>query len=203
MKNDKSPVLVSMLAAVITLLPVQVTLCQAAAVETSIPVELHPENKKVAVETSEKATPSVKTGNAEESSMSTGMMIGIGAGAVVLLGAAIAVGSGGGGGDDPAAPIVPPTANNLVDAWHAEGEQPGSGRTYSGTYHLYDGGSLGYDLTVSSGEHLVGGGSWRINGYQLQIHTDHGSRYSGEFTPGNYTVIHMSANTQWNSTLTR
>jgi hypothetical protein len=90
-----------------------------------------------------------------------------------------------------------------VSAWHAAGEQPGSGRTYTGTYHLYDGGSIGYDINISSGEHYVGGGSWSINGYQLQINTDHGSHYGGSFSPGVYTVIRMSANTQWLLTLSR
>lgn len=206
MKNTlNSRLLMSMLVVTISLLPVQVSLCQAAATPASVPVELPAEDKKVAVEEidkeTDKATVPEKPAK-KEPFMSTGMMIGVGAGAVVLLGGAIALGSGG-GGDDSSDPVVPPTMDQLVSPWSAVGNQPGSGRSYTGTFHLYSGGSLGYDLNVSSGEHLVGGGSWRINGYQLEVHTDHGSLYSGSFTPGNYSIIQMNANTQWNVTLTR
>jgi len=202
MKNTaNSRLLMSMLVVTISLLPVQVSLCQAAATPESVPVELPAEDKKVAVEETYNATVLERPLKIKPF-MSTGMMIGVGAGAVVLLGGAIALGSGG-GGDDSSDPVVPPTMDQLVSPWSAVGNQPGSGRSYTGTFHLYSGGSLGYDLNVSSGEHLVGGGSWRINGYQLEVHTDHGSLYSGSFTPGNYSIIQMNANTQWNLTLTR
>lgn len=202
-------IFVPLFAALFTFLPVQVTLCQAAETDTILlPVTGNKGNieKKTAVVSSKEAADDTEESSTEdESSLSTGMMIGIGAGTAALIGIAVAVGGGGGGDDEPPAPVAPPTADHLVDAWHAEGNQPGSGKTYTGTYHLYDGGSIGYDLQVSSGEHLVGSGSWRVNEYQLQIHTDHGSLYSGEFAPSNtsYTVIHMSANSQWNLTLTR
>lgn len=217
MKNPSmSRVLTPMLVAAISLLPVQIPLCQAAAAPESVPVELSVEKNKVAVEkTTGNATvlPKVET---YDSSLSTGTWVGIGAGAVVLLGGAIALGSSGGGDDSNAATttgtsgdtgggdsVTPPTAGQLVSAWHAAGEQPGSGRTYTGTYHLFDGGSIAYDINISSGEHYVGGGSWSINGYQLRINTDHGSHYGGSFSPGVYTVIHMSADTQWLLTLSR
>jgi len=201
-----SHVFVPLLASLFAFLPVQVTLCQAAETNTAtLPVE----GKKGSIEKKTAVTPSRepaedtgKSTEEDDSSLSTGMWVGIGVGAAAVIGVAIAAG-GGGGGDDAPAPIVPPTADSLVSPWHAEGNQPGSGRTYSGTYHLYQGGSLGYDLQVSSGEHLVGSGSWRITEYQLQMRTDHGSLYSGNFTPGIYTVIHMNANTGWNLTLTR
>jgi len=199
-----SRVLTPMLVAAIFLLPVQISLCQTVAAPESVPVELPAEKNKVAVDkTAGNATVPAST-HKKDSSLSTGTWIGIGAGAVVLLGGAVALGSGGGSGSSGGSdPVVPPTAAQMVSAWQAVGEQPGSGRTYTGTYHLYDGGSIGYDLNVSSGEHLVGSGSWRTNGYQLEIHTDHGSLYSGSFSPGVYTIIHMNANTQWNLTLTR
>lgn len=212
MKNNTFAIriFVSLVAVLFTLLPVQVTLCQAAA-ETSaitLPVEQSAPTgdteKKAAVSSSTEAVREIHDPEAEESSMSTGLKIGIGVGAAVLVGVAVAAGGGGGGGDDtPAVPIGPPTADSLVGAWSAQGNQPGSGLTYTGTYHLYQGGSLGYDLNISDGQHLVGSGSWRINGYQLDIHTDHGSLYSGSFAQGVYNVVHMNANTDWNLTISR
>ena len=199
-----SYVFVPLLAALFAFLPVQVTLCQAAETNTvSLPVEGHKGNveKETAADASKDAVGDTeKSSKDDESSLSTGMMIGIGAGAAVLIGVAVAAGGGGGGGD---APVGPPTADQLVAAWHAEGSHPATGRTYSGTFHLYQGGALGYDIWVTDGRHLVGGGSWVLNGYQLQIRTDHGSLYSGELTPGVYTVIHLMSNTAWNLTLTR
>ncbi len=209
-KKIMSRGLVSLLAVLFALLPVQVTLCQAAeSTVVSLPVggslaDGNTEKKKVVRTSKDAFDEAEKSEDDEESSISTGMWIGIGVGAAGLIGVAVAVGGGGGGGgDEPPAPIVPPTAAQIVDAWAAAGNQPGSGRTYTGTYHLYDGGSLGYDLQVSSGEHLVGSGSWRITGYQLDIHTDHGSLYSGSFVPGNINTINMNANTGWNLTLNR
>ncbi len=202
--------LVLLFAVIFALLPVQVALCQATeATVVTLPVEgsigIEDTEKKNAVRTSKDAFEETEeSADDEESSISTGMWIGIGAGAVIVAGVAIAAGGGGGGGsDDSPDPTIPPTADSLVAAWQVTGRQPGSGLTYSGTYHLYQGGSLGYDLNVSNGQHLAGGGSWRINGYQLQMHTDHGSLYSGSFVPGNYNVIHLNSNTGWDITLTR
>jgi hypothetical protein len=172
-------------------LPLQVNLCRAAGSAEVIVLE---DTKKQPVPSAEES----------ESSLSIPLMIGIGAAVLVGGGVAIAVGSGGGGGDStPDVPQTPPTMDQLVAPWHAEGNQPGSGLTYSGTYHLYQGGSLGYDLQVSDGEHLVGGGSWRLDGYTLSLHTDHGSLYRGDFAPGNISTVSLNANTGWNLTLTR
>jgi hypothetical protein len=134
--------------------------------------------------------------------MSTGMMIGIGAGAAVLLGVAIAAG-GGGGSDSGGFSTVPPTAAMLTGRWNANGDQPGSGLTYTGFYTFYAGGSLGYDLNVSDGEHMVGGGSWSINGYELTVTTDHGSVYDGSFVPGLYSTVTLGSNVGWALVLTR
>ncbi len=211
------PVFVSLLVAVFSFLPVQISFCQAAAIVTGSPPADGNTEKKSEVDTSHAiVTDNEESSEEDEQSLSKGMMIGIGAGAVVLVGVAIAAGSGGGSGGSTAVsvpgttPVTVPSSSaaapapaQLVAAWHAEGNQPGSGKTYTGTYHLFDGGSIGYNLYVSDGEHLVGGGSWRVNGFQLQIHTDHGSLYSGNFAPGNYSYINMNANSQWNLTLTR
>lgn len=199
-------IFVPLLAAIFAFLPAQISLCQAAETTTVLlPVEGNvikgDTEKKSAVKKSPAPEQEQKDPEPEESPMSTGLIIGIGVGAAALVGVAVAVGGSSGG--EPPAPVGPPTADSLVGPWHGEGNQPGSGLTYSGTYHLYQGGSLGYDLNVSDGEHLVGGGSWRINGYRLDVHTDHGSLYSGSFAPGVTNVINMNANTGWNLTLNR
>ncbi len=195
---------VPMLIAFITFLPVQGVFCQTSEKVSKILGEEAHTSKKESTDSFLPLDPvEIKTAAEDDKFFTTGMMIGIGAGAAVLVGGAIALGGGGGGGGGDDVPAVPPTADQLVSAWHAEGDQPGSGRTYSGTYHLYQGGSLGYDLQVSSGEHFVGGGSWKLTDYQLQIHTDHGSLYTGSFIPGNITTIHLTSNSQWNLALTR
>jgi len=202
--------LVSLLAVIFALLPVQIALCKTAeSTIVTLPVDGavktgDTEKKNSVRPTKDAFDESVKASeDNEESSISTGMWIGIGVGAAVLAGVAIAAGGGGSSDNDTPAPVVPPTMDQLVAAWSAAGHQPGSGLTYTGTYHLYQGGSLGYDLNVSNGQHLVGGGSWRLNGYQLQLHTDHGSLYSGSFASDNFDVIHMNANTGWDLTLSR
>jgi len=192
MMKDKKMIrlVLPLLITAMFVLPFQVKLCQAAGSAKQIVLE---DTKKQPVPAAEES----------ESSLSTPLMIGIGV--AVLVGGAVAIGSSGGGGGDstPAVPQTPPTPDQLVAPWHAEGNQPGSGLTYSGTYHLYQGGGLGYDLRVSDGEHLVGGGSWRLDGYTLSLHTDHGSLYRGDFVPGNISTVSLNANTGWNLTLTR
>ena len=194
-----SQLLTLLLIAVLSFIPAQVAYSNTVILPVTSPVELHSDNKKVAVTETQKLKESVKADSVFP--LSNAMMIGVGTGAVVLLGVAVSMGGDSDGGGS--APVVPPTADQLVDPWHAEGNQPGSGRTYVGTYHLYSGGVIGYDLQVSTGEHLVGTGSWSINEYLLQIQTDHGSLYSGQFTPGAYTSIDMNATSQWILRLTR
>jgi len=200
MKNKRIVRLVlPLLVAVMFILPVQLKICQAA--ETAEKIVLKESKKDSAPSTEKDLAPSTED---SESFLSSPLMIGIGA--AVLVGGAVALGSSGGGDSDStetAASQTPPTADQLVDPWHAEGNQPGSGRSYSGTFHLFQGGILGYDIYVSDGEHLVGGGSWRLDGYTLSIHTDHGSLYKGDFAPGNINVISLSSSTGWNLTLTR
>lgn len=160
---------------------------------------LNDDNKKIEVDP---ALPETK-----ETTLSTGAIVGISVGAVLLVGGivALASGSGGSSGSDAgsSSSSEPLTANQLVDAWNATADQPGSGLTYTGTYQLYDGGSIAYNIYISDGEHLVGGGSWSLDGYKLSIHTDHGSLYSGSFSPGNITSVNLNSNTGWNLNLSR
>ncbi len=180
-------------------LPIQLQLCLAA--ESTETIVLEGRGKQVVAPVDE----------VESEGLSTPMMIGIGVGVAALAGGAIALGSGSGGGDDdgntatpaPAAPQAPPTSDMLVSAWNATANQPGSGLTYTGVYQLFQGGGLAYDIFISDGEHLVGGGNWTLNGYTLTIRTDHGSRYIGTLQPGNVTSVSLNANTGWNLNLSR
>jgi len=209
-------VLFPLLVTVITLLPVQVTSCLAAevanksnsgktsVVESPASTERVVGEKNVPEKTDEQQAS--KKSYSDEETLSTGMKIGIGVGIAAVVIGALAIGgsSGGGGSSSPPPEPTPPTADNLVSPWNAEGYSPGSGKTYTGTYHLYQGGRLGYDIFRSDGVHLIGSGSWRINGYTLSMNTDHGSRYIGDFTPGNTNTITLVANNSgWVTTLSR
>lgn len=217
-----------MLVTLMILLPAQVALSQAGAGVERIDAEmtkvvttpaesveavesdteltadvpiLNDDNKKIEVDT---ALPETK-----ETTLSTGAIVGISAGAVLLVGGIVALASGGGGssgggsGAGSSSSSEPLTANQLVDAWLATADQPGSGLTYTGTYQLYDGGSIAYNIYISDGEQFAGGGSWSLDGYKLSIHTDHGSLYSGSFSPGNITSVNLNSNTGWNLNLSR
>lgn len=189
-RNKITKLLVYLLVAVTVVLPTQGAFCH----------DVESTEKVVPEDTKKQEVSSTKN---DESSLSTPKLIGIGVGAAALIGGVAALGGGGGGGDGDVAVQTPPTSDQLVSAWHAEGNQPGSGLTYSGTFQLYQNGGLAYNLYVSDGEHLVGGGSWRLNGYTLYIRTDHGSVYSGNVPSGNVTSLSLNSNTGWNLTLTR
>jgi len=218
MRNKKRiiRVFLPLLIVVVALLPVQAAFCQSVEIvptlvadktkvlKSSDSTEKLIVEKDTAGRTEAPRSPVESSQRKSSSSFSTGAKIAISAGVAALaVGVAVAVGGGGGGGSS-SPPLTPPTADQLVSPWHAEGHQPGSGRSYTGTYHLYQGGGLGYDLHRSDGQHLVGGGGWRINEYTLTMHTDHGSRYKGNFVPGNYSTISLNApNSGWTVTLTR
>ena len=201
MERQKNKLLIAALVAAVFLMPIQLQFCQAAEVTgKNVSDAMGAQSVKGAESPQE-----IAAEEDDESGLSTPMMIGIGVGAAVLIGGAVALGSSGGGGDDAItpAPVTPPTSDELVSVWNAEGYQPGSGLTYSGTYSLYQGGSLAYDLNLSDGRHFVGGGNWSLNGYTLKMNTDHGSRYVGDFEPGNITTVSLNATTGWTLTLSR
>ncbi len=188
------------------LIPLHVSVCLAESTILTTQSKKKVSSNTPAAETvkppvTQRTTTTTETG-AETPAMSTGMMIGLGAGAAVLVGVAIAAGSGGGGSSSGFS-TAPPTAAMLTGRWNANGEQPGSGLTYTGFYTFYAGGSLGYDLNVSDGEHMVGGGSWSNSGYELIVRTDHGSTYDGSFAPGLYSNITLGSNVGWGLVLTR
>ena len=195
MTKKRIRVIFPLLITALLFMPIRATLCLAA--ESTNTVVLKGKSKQP-------VAPAEKV----ESGMSTPLMIGIGVGVAALAGGAIALGSGGGGGDDGGAapkvdPQTPPTSDMLVSAWKAAASQAGSGLTYTGVFHLFQGGGVAYDILVSDGEHLVGGGAWRLVGYALTIRTDHGSIYAGTLQPGNLTSVSLSSNTGWSLTLAR
>jgi hypothetical protein len=204
MKKRGLRVVLPILVTALLFMPIQLRLCLAAEATETETIVLKGRSKQV-------VAPVEKV---ESKGMSTPMLIGIGVGVAALAGGAIALGSGGGGSDDgggsataaPAAPVVsqtPPTSDMVVSAWNAAASQQGSGLTYTGVYQLFQGGAVGYDILISDGEHLVGGGNWTLNGYTLTIRTDHGSRYVGNFQPGNITSVYLNANTGWSLHLAR
>jgi len=200
---------------VILLLPTQIAHCQS---NRAVP-KIKSDSTKMIVNVDEKALPtdqvivknesnkrsvaSPEMAETTESSLSTGVIIGISTAAVVLLGGAIAVAVGGGDSSTPAAPPTPPTTEQIVGTWHADASQHGSGRTYTGTYQLYQGGGIGYNIYVSDGRHLVGNGSWQITEYRLSIRTDHGSLYKGDFAPSNITSVTLHSSNGWKLKLSR
>ncbi len=212
------PVFLPVLLMAIVLLPVQVALCQSTATVEKIEasttktivkpvktdsVDQPAEQVLVKKESSKKRVVSSPETETTESSLSTGAIIGISTGAVVLVGGAIALLSGGGSSDPPPPPPTPPTADQIVGAWNANASQAGSGLTYTGTYQLYQGGGVAYNIYISDGRHFVGGGSWKNVEYKLYVHTDHGSLYIGDFAPGNINSVTLNASNGWTLTLSR
>ncbi len=201
MKKNGVRYLLPVLLAAVLFMPVQLRLCLAAE---TVPVVKDVETTET-LEAVETVTP-VGAEEEDASSLSTPVIIGIGVGAAVLIGVAVAAGGGGSDSDsNSTVPVqtTPPTSDQLVSSWSADAIQPGSGLTYYGTYQLYQGGSLSYDIYISDGEHFAGGGSWSISEYTLTIYTDHGSRYVGDFAPGNINTVTMNSTTGWGLTLTR
>ncbi|BHH84220.1 hypothetical protein [Desulforhopalus sp. 52FAK] len=223
MKYKKSKrVILQILVVLTTIIPVQVAL--AGSVSTVETIEANAEkvvkvNDNVSVtkadgevtaevpmleDGSKKAKPTTQPIPSKKTSLSTGAKVGIGVGAVVLVGGVVALAGGSGGsGGGSSEPAGPPTADSLVSAWQATANQPGSGLTYTGTYHLYQSGAISYAVYISDGQQFAGGGSWTLEEYRLTIRTDHGSVYSGSFAPGNISSVDLNSNTGWNLFLTR
>lgn len=134
--------------------------------------------------------------------MSTGMMVGIGAGAAALVVVAVAAGGSGGSSDSG-----PPSAEQVVGVWHAEGVGHVQGKTYTGTYTINAGGTHTYNLVMTvtrtgAQENRVGNGRWYLNGAEFELHNDTGSVYKGTFTNKNSVVVETT-NGWWTTTLTR
>ncbi len=136
-------------------------------------------------------------------SMSTWTKVGIGAGVVAVVGIALA--AGGGGGDGDSGPSYP-TNESMVGVWSAQGTQRVGSLTYTGSFTLYNGGASTYNLSLSDGDYLAGGGRWvqPAETLTLQIANDTGSVYKGEFVAGNFgTITMVTTNGDWQVVLTK
>lgn len=133
-------------------------------------------------------------------SMSTGTKVAIGVGAGVVAIGGIAALSGGSSADSTP---VPPTEEQIAGVWQAHANSIDD-RTYSGTYTLYAGGSLAYDLYISDGRHKIDNGTWTLNAYNLTLRNNNGSTYNGDFVQGvtNSVTLLNTAGT-WKLVITR
>jgi len=133
--------------------------------------------------------------------MSTGMKytLGIGGAVVAIVGIA-ALASGGGSGDSSP---TPPTEEQMLGPWMANANSV-DGRTYSGTYTLYSGGSHSYDIYISDGNHKVESGAWKLVGYDLELRNYGGSTYRGTFAQGvKNTVTTYTTDERWKNVLAK
>ena len=144
-------------------------------------------------------TPEITSKN-EGEGMSTGMKYTLGVGGAVVALVGIAALAGGGSSDSSP---TPPTEEQMVGPWQANASSV-DGRTYTGTYTLYSGGSHSYDIYVSDGNHKVGSGAWKLVEYDLEIRNYSGSTYRGTFTEGvKNTVTTYTTDGRWKNILTK
>lgn len=132
--------------------------------------------------------------------MSTGMKYTLGVGGAVVALVGIAALATGGSSDSPP---TPPTEEQMLGPWTANANAV-DGRTYSGTYTLYSGGSHSYDIYVSDGNHKVGSGAWKLVDYNFELRNYSGSTYRGTFAQGvKNTVTTYTTDGRWKNVLTK
>ena len=140
------------------------------------------------------------TSKDDDKGMSTGMKYTLGVGGAVVALVGIAALAGGGSSDSPP---TPPTNEEISGPWTANANSV-DGRTYSGTYTLYSGGSHSYDIYVSDGQHKVGSGAWKLIEYDLELRNYNGSTYRGTFAQGvKNTVTTYTTDGRWKNVLTK
>lgn len=139
----------------------------------------------------------------ESTGMSTGMKYTLGVGGAVIAIVGIVALAGGSSSDSSDSPPTPPTDAQMVGAWSAAANSV-DGRTYTGTYTLYSGGSHTYDIYVSDGRHKVGSGAWKLVDYTLELRNFSGSTYRGTFAQGVTTsVTTVTTDSRWRTILTK
>ena len=154
----------------------------------------------VPVETTEISPQPEPSPKAESTGMSTGMKYTLGVGGAVVALVGIAALAGGSSSDSSP---TPPTDEQMVGPWQANASSA-DGRTYTGTYTLYSGGSHSYDIYVSDGNHKVGSGAWKLVEYDLEIRNYSGSTYRGTFAEGvKNTVTTYTTDGRWKNILTK
>lgn len=151
-------------------------------------------------ETTETSPKPEATSKEDDEGMSTGMKytLGVGGAVVALVGIA-ALATGGSSDSTP----TPPTEEQMLGPWTANANAV-DGRTYSGTYTLYSGGSHSYDIYVSDGNHKVGSGAWKLVDYNFELRNYSGSTYRGTFAQGvKNTVTTYTTDGRWKNVLTK
>jgi hypothetical protein len=170
--------------------------------EPEAPV-LSDQKKAMAADTtveSTETTTSRKPRTTKQEGMSTLTKVGIGVGVAAVVGVALAL--GGGSSDD--GPKYA-TLEGMVGPWSAQAKSV-DGRTYTGVYTFYLGGSHTYDITISDGEVKRGRGNWRLDSLTgaLSVENDTGTVYSGNFLEQNFSIIILSSNDgRWRLTLSK
>jgi hypothetical protein len=132
-----------------------------------------------------------------EEGLSTLAKVGIGVGAVAVVGGVVALAGGSGGSSNSSSSSTPASAK-LVGQWDANASNDEYGLVFYGSFNLYEIGSYTYDYDVSDGMHEQGTGTWTLDGNRLTTVSDTGSTFVGEFQGGNFTTITMHhAQLQW------
>jgi cytoskeletal protein RodZ len=150
-------------------------------------------------ETPETSPTPEATSKEGEEGMSTGMKYTLGVGGAVV--ALVGIAALAGGSSD--SPPTPPTEEQMLGPWTANANAV-DGRTYSGTYTLYSGGSHSYDIYVSDGNHKVGSGAWKLVDYNFELRNYSGSTYRGTFAQGvKNTVTTYTTDGRWKNVLTK
>jgi hypothetical protein len=136
--------------------------------------------------------------------LSTLAKVGIGVGAVAVVGGVVALAAGGSGGSSNSSSSSAPSSAKLVGQWDANASNDEYGLTFTGIFNLYDIGSYTYDYLVSDGMHEQGTGNWTLDGNRLTTVSDTGSTFVGDFQGGNFTTITMHHTVlQWVLNLTK
>ena len=179
---------------------------EAVTVEKSPDVPVQPEEHKSESEkvsaSDQKKDEQADDGKDRKEGMSTLTKVGIGVGAVAVIGLAALAVSGGSGDSGP----TPPTQEQILGVWDVVGTSQIDEHTYYGSYNFYQIGSHTFDIMTSYAGRKTGRGNWRIDEgtYTFHIVNDTGSHYVGEFTPDNYTTITVrTVDGRWSSTLTK
>ncbi len=137
-----------------------------------------------------------------EEGLSTLAKVGIGVGAVAVVGGVVALAAGGGSSDSSSSSA--PSSAKLVGQWNANASNDEYGLTFTGIFNLYEIGSYTYDYLVSDGMHEQGTGNWTLVGNRLTTVSDTGSTFVGDFQGGNFTTITMHHTVlQWVLNLTK
>ncbi len=125
--------------------------------------------------------------------LSTSEMVGIGVGAVAVVGGLVALAGRGGSDSSSGSSTTYPTKKDIVGVWYAKGTRVvGELATYTGTYTFYANGTHKYDLYFSDGRHKVDGGRWVLVKNYFRLWNNSGSSYKGRFKNGDYSQIDVA-----------